>query len=51
MRHLGERYRWGVVVAHNWDQIPGRGSCIFLHVWQAPNEGRPAARPCRRSRC
>ena len=33
MRQIGERYRWGVVVAHNWDQVPNRGSCIFLHVW------------------
>jgi D-alanyl-D-alanine dipeptidase len=25
-------YRCGVVVRHNWDQKPGAGSCIFLHV-------------------
>ena len=29
-----EPYRWGAVVAHNWDQVPGAGSCIFLHVWE-----------------
>ena len=39
MRHVGERYRWGVVVAHNWNQVPGRGSCIFLHIWEGPKEG------------
>jgi D-alanyl-D-alanine dipeptidase len=39
MRRVGERYRWGVVVAHNWDQVPGRGSCIFLHVWPCGRGG------------
>ena len=34
MRRI-EPYRWGVVVGHNWDQVPGAGSCIFLHVWEA----------------
>ena len=29
-----EPYRWGAVIAHNWDQVPGAGSCIFLHVWE-----------------
>ncbi|HSH38226.1 MAG TPA: L,D-transpeptidase family protein [Chthoniobacterales bacterium] len=29
-------YRWGTVVGHNWNQVPGAGSCIFLHVWEAP---------------
>lgn len=30
-------YRWGVVVAHNTQPPqPGSGSCIFLHVWRAP---------------
>jgi L,D-peptidoglycan transpeptidase YkuD (ErfK/YbiS/YcfS/YnhG family) len=28
----GGVYRCGVVVRHNWDQRPGAGSCIFLHV-------------------
>jgi zinc D-Ala-D-Ala dipeptidase len=32
-------YRWGVVVEHNADRIPGNGSCIFLHVWRAPHDG------------
>jgi L,D-peptidoglycan transpeptidase YkuD (ErfK/YbiS/YcfS/YnhG family) len=25
-------YRRGVVVRHNWSQLPGAGSCIFLHI-------------------
>ena len=32
-----EPYRWGAVVGHNWKQVPGAGSCIFLHVWEAPD--------------
>jgi L,D-peptidoglycan transpeptidase YkuD (ErfK/YbiS/YcfS/YnhG family) len=35
MRRI-EPYRWGAVVGHNWKQVPGAGSCIFLHVWEAP---------------
>lgn len=27
-------YRWGAVVGHNPKQVPGAGSCIFLHVWE-----------------
>ena len=34
-----EGYRWGVVVAHNARAVPGRGSCIFLHVWAGPEKG------------
>jgi D-alanyl-D-alanine dipeptidase len=35
-----EGYRWGLVVEHNADApIPGRGSCIFLHVWAGPEKG------------
>jgi L,D-peptidoglycan transpeptidase YkuD (ErfK/YbiS/YcfS/YnhG family) len=34
MRRI-EQYRWGAVVGHNQDQVPGAGSCIFLHVWEA----------------
>ncbi len=33
MRRI-EPYRWGAVVGHNWNQVPGAGSCIFLHVWE-----------------
>ena len=35
-------YRIGVVIEHNWTQIPGFGSCIFLHVWRGlsfPTDG------------
>lgn len=36
-----DRYRWGVVVDHNASSkskpaVPGRGSCIFLHIWRNP---------------
>ena len=42
MRRSDERYAVGAVVAHNADPVlPGAGSCIFLHVWQAP--GVPTA--------
>ena len=29
-------YALGAVIAHNPAHKPGSGSCIFLHVWQAP---------------
>ncbi len=35
------RYTIGAVIAHNPDHVAGAGSCIFLHVWQAP--GVPTA--------
>jgi L,D-peptidoglycan transpeptidase YkuD (ErfK/YbiS/YcfS/YnhG family) len=36
------RYALGAVVAHNAEPVvPGAGSCIFLHVWEAP--GVPTA--------
>jgi D-alanyl-D-alanine dipeptidase len=38
MREVGG-YAWGVVVAHNARAVPGRGSCIFLHVWAGPEKG------------
>jgi len=35
MRRDDVRYKWGVVVEHNADAIPGAGSCIFLHIWKS----------------
>lgn len=33
-------YRWGIVVEHNANPpVPGRGSCIFLHIWAGPDKG------------
>jgi D-alanyl-D-alanine dipeptidase len=35
-----EGYRWGMFVRHNAaPTVPGRGSCIFLHVWSGPGKG------------
>lgn len=31
-----ERYRLGFVIEHNADGQPGAGSCIFAHLWDAP---------------
>ncbi len=36
MRRDDALYRLGVTVAHNEAQLPGRGSCIFLHLQKAP---------------
>lgn len=37
MRRVGDDYAWGVVVEHNRDpRVPGKGSCIFIHVWGGP---------------
>ena len=30
-------FRWCVMVKHNWQQRPGYGSCIYLHVWKSTN--------------
>jgi hypothetical protein len=32
------RYREGFVIAHNPDNQPGKGSCIFAHLWRKPGE-------------
>lgn len=32
------RYREGFVIAHNPDNQPGKGSCIFAHLWRTPGE-------------
>lgn len=40
MRRDDELYRWGVVVEHNAaPPVSGKGSCIFLHIWQGPESG------------
>lgn len=41
MRRPDQRYAIGAVIAHNPDRQPGAGSCIFLHVHEAP--GVPTA--------
>lgn len=46
MQRDDERYVIGAVIAHNAACLPGQGSCIFLHVWQAagvPTAGCTAA--------
>lgn len=38
-------YRRGLIVQHNWDQRPGAGSCIFLHIrGRGPTAGCTAMR-------
>lgn len=42
MRRDDELYRYTIFVRHNDARTPGRGSCIFLHVWrdaQSPTVG------------
>jgi zinc D-Ala-D-Ala dipeptidase len=39
MLAVGGRYRFGVMLEHNWSQIPGYGSCIFFHVWDRDLNG------------
>jgi D-alanyl-D-alanine dipeptidase len=40
MLRSDDLYRWGVVVDHNTNPPqPGRGSCIFLHIWRGPGQG------------
>lgn len=42
MRRPDRRYALGAVVGHNAEPaVPGAGSCIFMHVWEAP--GVPTA--------
>ncbi|QBG93607.1 L,D-transpeptidase family protein [Xanthomonas oryzae] len=39
LRHADDaRYSEGVVIAHNAKAIPGRGSCIFAHLWRTPGQ-------------
>jgi D-alanyl-D-alanine dipeptidase len=39
MRRDDDQYRWGVVVDHNAKGEPGCGSCVFMHIWEAPGKG------------
>jgi zinc D-Ala-D-Ala dipeptidase len=39
MLAVGSRYRFGVMLEHNWSQIPGFGSCIFFHLWNRDRSG------------
>jgi D-alanyl-D-alanine dipeptidase len=39
MRRDDDQYRLGVVVDHNAKGEPGCGSCVFLHIWEAPGKG------------
>jgi zinc D-Ala-D-Ala dipeptidase len=40
MRRSDELYRWGVVVGYNTRPArSGAGSCIFLHIWDGPEQG------------
>ncbi|MBO9787341.1 L,D-transpeptidase family protein [Xanthomonas phaseoli] len=39
LRQAGDaRYSEGFVIAHNPKAIPGRGSCIFAHLWRTPGQ-------------
>ena len=40
MKRSDELYRWGVVVGYNTNPTrAGAGSCIFLHIWDGPEQG------------
>jgi D-alanyl-D-alanine dipeptidase len=39
MRRDDELYHYGFKVNYNSPATPGRGSCIFLHIWRSPSEG------------
>ncbi|PKV14640.1 L,D-transpeptidase family protein [Xanthomonas prunicola] len=39
LRHAGDaRYSEGFMIVHNPKAIPGRGSCIFAHLWRTPGQ-------------
>lgn len=33
------QYTWGSVINYNKDNVPGAGSCIFIHVWREAAAG------------
>ena len=39
MRRSDDLYRWGILVDHNANPpVPGKGSCIFMHIWRGPGQ-------------
>lgn len=34
MLRADRAHELGLVIQHNWNNIPGKGSCIFMHFWQ-----------------
>jgi D-alanyl-D-alanine dipeptidase len=39
MLRSDDLYRWGVIVEHNTNPaLPGKGSCIFMHIWRGPGQ-------------
>lgn len=39
MRREDGLYEWGAFIANNPQNIPGEGSCIFMHLWIGPDVG------------
>jgi len=40
MHRKDDLYQWGLIVEYNSDPpVPGRGSCIFMHIWKGPGIG------------
>jgi len=40
MRRNDELYQLGIFVEHNQNPtVAGKGSCIFIHIWQGPTVG------------
>ncbi|MDD5359278.1 MAG: hypothetical protein PHI79_03350 [Sulfurovaceae bacterium] len=39
MKFEANYYKYGIVVKHNPDNIPDRGSCIFMHIKSIPTSG------------
>ncbi len=42
-------YGLGIVVAHNPENSPGAGSCIFLHLWLGERRGTLGCTALRRA--
>jgi len=40
MHRKDNYYKWGLFVNHNaGSPVPGKGSCIFMHIWENNHEG------------